>query len=82
MKKPRIYIDTSVIGDSMPGAKLQAVEMVRNIRNAHYARLKGLSPKEKVMFFREKARALHAELGRPEEIPQELPPAPDEQVRR
>ena len=67
MKKPRIYIDTSVIGGSMPEVKLQAVEMVRNIREAHYARLKDLSPKEKIMFFREKARALHAELGRPEE---------------
>jgi hypothetical protein len=45
--------------------------MVRNIREAHYASLKGLSPKEKIMFFREKARALHAELGRHEELPQE-----------
>ena len=62
--------------------KFKAVEMVRSLREAHYARLKGLSSKEKVMFFREKARALHADLGRPEEIPQELAPAPDAQVRR
>jgi hypothetical protein len=54
----------------MHDPKIKAVEMVRNIREAHYARLKGLSPKEKIMFFREKARALHAELGRPEELPQ------------
>ncbi len=47
--------------------KIKAVEMVRGIREAHYARLKGLSPKEKIMFFQEKARALHAELGRSEE---------------
>jgi hypothetical protein len=50
--------------------EIKAVEMVRSIREAHYAKLKGLSPKEKIMFFREKARALHAELGRPEELPQ------------
>jgi hypothetical protein len=52
----------------MHGPEIKAVEMVRNIREAHYARLKGLSPKEKIMFFREKARALHAELGRPGEL--------------
>jgi hypothetical protein len=67
MKKSRIYIDMSVIGGSMLEGKLQAVEMVRSIREAHYARVKDLSSKEKIMFFREKARALHAELGRPEE---------------
>jgi hypothetical protein len=32
--------------------KIKAVEMVRTIREAHYARLKGLSPREKIMFFR------------------------------
>jgi hypothetical protein len=62
--------------------EFKAVEMVRSIREAHYARLKGLSPQEKVIFFREKARALHAELGRPTEIPQELATEPDAQVRR
>jgi len=54
--------------------KFKAVEMVRSLREAHYARLKGLSPEEKVMFFREKALALHTELGRRVELPQNLPP--------
>jgi len=40
--------------------------MVRGIRDAHYEKLKDLSPQEKIAFFREKARALHAELGTPE----------------
>jgi len=62
--------------------EIKAVEMVRSIREAHYAKLKGLSPNEKIMFFREKARALHAELERFEEIPQKLVPAPAVQTRR
>jgi hypothetical protein len=48
--------------------KINAVEMVRSIREAHYASVKDLSPKEKIAFFREKACALHAELGKPEEL--------------
>jgi hypothetical protein len=51
----------------MPLPEIQAVEMVRTIRDAHYEKLKDLSPQEKIAFFREKARALHAALGRPEE---------------
>jgi hypothetical protein len=47
--------------------EIRAVEMVRRIRDAHYERLKDLSPQEKIAFFREKARALHADLRRPEE---------------
>jgi hypothetical protein len=66
MKKPCIYIDTSVIGGFMHEPKFKAVEMVRSLREAHHVRLKGLSPKEKIKFFRERARALHAELERPE----------------
>jgi hypothetical protein len=42
--------------------------MVRTIREAHYEQLKELSPQEKIAFFREKARRLHAELGKPEEL--------------
>ena len=41
--------------------------MVRTIREAHYEQLKGMSPQEKIAFFREKARRLHAELGKPED---------------
>jgi hypothetical protein len=47
--------------------EIKAVEMVRAIRDAHYERLKNCSPQEKIAFFRNKARILHAELGRPEE---------------
>jgi hypothetical protein len=47
---------------------IKAVDMVRSIRDAHYARIKDLSTKEKIAFFREKAHAFHAELGRPEEF--------------
>jgi hypothetical protein len=50
-----------------PGIK--AVEMTRSIRDAHYAELDGKSPEERIAFYREKARALYAELGRPDEIP-------------
>jgi hypothetical protein len=51
----------------MPDPEIKAVAMVRAIRDAHYEKLKDLSPQEKIAFFREKARALHAALGRPEE---------------
>jgi hypothetical protein len=52
----------------MRATKIDAVELVRGIREAHYTALQGKSAEEKIAFFREKARALHAELGRPEEI--------------
>jgi hypothetical protein len=48
--------------------EIRAVEMVRSIREAHYEQVKGLSPQEKIEFFREKARRLHSELGKPEEL--------------
>lgn len=54
--------------------EIKAVEMVRAIRDAHYEKLKDCSPQEKIAFFRNKARALHAELGMPEE-PREVPTA-------
>lgn len=46
----------------MKEVKIKAVEMVRGIRDEHYARTKDLSPAEKVAFFSEKARAFHAEI--------------------
>jgi len=55
----------------MQEPKMKAVEMVRAIREAHYAHLKALPPEAKIAFFREKARALHAELGRSEELPRD-----------
>lgn len=50
----------------MDEPEIKTVEMVRSIRDAHYEKLKDLSPQEKIAFFREKAGALHAELGSPE----------------
>lgn len=47
----------------MDDVGIKAVDMVRSIREAHYAKVKHLSPEQKVAFFREKARAFHAELG-------------------
>jgi hypothetical protein len=66
----------------MPEPNIKTVELVRSIREAHYAALKDLSPKERIAFFREKARALHAALGRPEELPRDPAPVPDAQARR
>ena len=61
--------------------EVKAVEMVRSIRDAHYEKLKGLSPQEKIAFFREKARALHTDLGRPEELLDNSAQAPGAKAR-
>ena len=61
--------------------EIRAVEMVRRIRDAHYERLKDLSPQEKIAFFREKARTLHADLGKPEELLDSSAPAPGAKAR-
>lgn len=47
------------------GEPIKAVDMVRSIREAHYAKIKDLPPEEKIRFFREKAQALHSELEKP-----------------
>lgn len=60
----------------MPVLQIKAVEMVRSIRDAHYERIKDFSPQEKIAFFRDKARRLHAGLGRPEEFLDNSTPAP------
>jgi hypothetical protein len=62
--------------------EIRAIEMVRRIRDAHYEKLKDLSPREKIAFFREKARALHADLGSPEELLDSSAPAPGAKARR
>jgi len=49
--------------------RIKAVEMARRIRDAHRAELEGKTPEERMAFFREKARLLHAELGKSEELP-------------
>ena len=64
------------------GELIRAVDMVRSIREAHYAKIKDLSPEEKIRFFREKARALHSELGKPAELSQNQTPAAARQVPR
>lgn len=61
--------------------KIKAVELVRGIRDSHYERLKDSSPQEKIAFFREKARRLHAELGRPEDLLDNSTPAPSTKPR-
>jgi hypothetical protein len=61
--------------------EIRAVEMVGRIRDAHYERLKDRSPQEKIAFFREKARALHADLGRREESLDSSAPAPGTKAR-
>ena len=48
--------------------KIKAVEMTRHIREAHHAELEGKTAEERIAFYRERARALHAELGQPEEL--------------
>lgn len=50
-------------------SEIKAVEMTRRIRDAHYAELADKTPEERIAFYHEKARALHSELGRPEELP-------------
>jgi hypothetical protein len=61
--------------------EIRAVEMVRRIRDAHYERLKDLSPQEKIAFFREKARSLHTDLGRPEAFLDSSAPSPGAKAR-
>ena len=50
------------------GIEIRAVDMVRSIREDHYEKLLGLSPQEKIAFFREKARSLYKALGTREEL--------------
>jgi hypothetical protein len=45
--------------------KIKTVEMVRHIRDAHYEELKGKSHEEKILFFRQKAHALHEKIQPP-----------------
>lgn len=49
--------------------EIKAVEMTRRIRDAHYVELENKTPEERIAFYREKARALHSELGTPEKFP-------------
>jgi len=44
--------------------EFHAVAFVRAIRDRHYRELKGKTPQERIAFYREKARQLHAKLKR------------------
>ena len=41
---------------------INAVEMVRRIRDAHYEQLRGKSPEERIAFYRAKAHLLQAQV--------------------
>ena len=46
----------------MKNTTINAVEMVRRIRDAHYEQLRGKSPEERIAFYRAKAHLLQAQL--------------------
>ena len=46
----------------MMNHEFHAVEFVRAIRDRSYQELKGKTPQERINFYREKARQLHAKL--------------------
>ena len=43
-----------------------AVQMVREIRNAHYEQTKDMTTEERIAFYRKKAKKLHQELDEQE----------------
>lgn len=43
---------------------IDAVAMTRRIREAHHEKLKGASHDERIRFYREEARLLHAEVAK------------------
>ena len=47
----------------MEPTQIDAIAMTRRIREAHAEQLKDASPEERIRFFREKARRLHASLA-------------------
>jgi hypothetical protein len=47
----------------MEPTQVDAVAMTRRIREAHAEQLKDASPEERIRFYREKARRLHASLA-------------------
>ena len=46
----------------MKKTTINAIEMVRRIRDAHYEQLRGKSPEERIAFYRAKARLLQAQV--------------------
>jgi hypothetical protein len=57
----------------MMNREFHAVEYVRAIRERHYRELKGKTPQERIAFYREKARQLHAKLKRENQEPSAMP---------
>jgi hypothetical protein len=51
----------------MEAKSIDAVEMTRRIRDAHYEQLREASPEERIRFFREKAQHVHAEIAKEEQ---------------
>jgi len=47
---------------------IKTLEMVRNIRDAHYEQLKDKSRKERILFYREKADKLHSRLSQKQTV--------------
>lgn len=45
---------------------IDTIAMVRAIRDAHYEQLKNTTPEERIAFYRERARHLHANLLTPD----------------
>lgn len=43
----------------MEQMKMRAIEMVRQIREAHYEQLKDKTPQERLAFYREKAQVMN-----------------------
>jgi hypothetical protein len=54
----------------MKQTTIEAVEMVRRIRDAHYEQLRDKSQEEQIAFYRAKARSFQAEIAaRRQELP-------------
>lgn len=47
----------------MEKKEIDAVEMTRRIRDAHAEQMENASPAERIRFFREKARRVHARIA-------------------
>ena len=55
--------------------QIDAVAMTRRIRDAHAEQLKDATPEERIRFYREKARRVHAALA------EQIPPAASASVK-
>nr|VFK50557.1 MAG: hypothetical protein BECKTC1821D_GA0114238_11093 [Candidatus Kentron sp. TC] len=44
---------------------IKTLEMTRRIRDGNHEKLSGKSPRERISFYREKARRLHDKIGGP-----------------